>query len=352
VSDEVNEPTMLDAIALQAAAAELLGAPTYKLVLEAIAADYRAGGPSYDLLHSVEGRPVHDAIPLRLLSGLHRLALAGQAPELAAQYATCGGIPAAEVGVIAVNTIATKQILLSPAMHENVQTNETGRSRALIAGLSWLGRNYDVQEVQLFEMGASAGLNLCAGAFRFENPLSATGPQDSSITFADGWLEPFAPLSKTPRIVDLHGCDVFPIDINNDADKLKLLSFVWPDQIERFARLNKAIEIARAMDFKVDKEDAATWIARRLNSHSSGVRVAWHSIAWQYFPSATKDGVRAALSDHGSNATPENPLVWLRMEPAGATADLRATIWRGDAPTEHTLALVGYHGMDLKWLVD
>jgi len=106
------------------------------------------------------------------------------------------------------------------------------------------------------------------------------------------------------------------------------------------------------MDFKVDKEDAATWIARRLNSHSSGVRVAWHSIAWQYFPSATKDGVRAALSDHGSNATPENPLVWLRMEPAGATADLRATVWRGDAPTEHALALVGYHGMDLKWLVD
>lgn len=343
---------MLDAIALQAAAAELLGAPTYKRVLEAIADDYRTGGASHDILHSVQGRPVHDAIPLRLLSGLHRLALSGQAPELAAQYVTCGGSPTTDVGKIAVNTIAANQIPLSPAMHENVQTNETGRSRALIAGLSWLGRKYGVQEVQLFEMGASAGLNLCAGEFRFENPLGATGPHGSPIAFVDGWLEPFAPLVETPRIVDLHGCDVFPIDIKNDYDTLKLLSFVWPDQIDRFTRLKKAIEIASATNFKIDKEDAGTWIDRRLHSHSSGVRVAWHSIAWQYFPSATKDSVRSALGDHGSRATPVNPLIWLRMEPAGATADLRATVWRGDAPTDHTLALVGYHGMDLKWLAD
>lgn len=352
MTEEAIEPTMLDAIALQAGAAELLGAPTYKRILEAIADDYRSGGASYDILHSVHGRPVHDALPLRLLSGLHRLALSGHAPELAAQYVTCGGSPSADVGTIALNTIAANQILLLPAMHENVQTNETGRSRALVAGLSWLGRKYGLQEVQLFEMGASAGLNLCAGEFRFENPLSATGPQGSPITFVDGWLEPFAPLGDTPRIVDLHGCDVFPIDINNAADTLKLLSFVWPDQIERFTRLKKAIEIARTLDLKIDQEDAGSWIDRRLHSHSSGVRVAWHSIAWQYFPSATKDAVRAALGDHGSRATSANPLVWLRMEPAGATADLQATIWRGDAPTEHTLALVGYHGMDLKWLVD
>ena len=343
---------MIDAIELQAAASEHLGAPTYRLVLEAIREDYLAGGTSKTLLDSVEGRPIHDALPLRLLSGLHRLALTGVAPELAAQYRTCGGVPQPNVGSIAVKAIADNVELLRLAMLENVQTNETGRARALIAGLSWIGRRHDVSEVQLFELGASAGLNLCAGAFRFENPLGATGPEGATISFNDGWLEPFAPLSHTPEIIDLHGCDVSPIDVNHDQDRIRLLSFVWPDQTERFQRLQHAIEIARTTEFKVDEEDAGTWIDRRLKSHPAGARVAWHSIAWQYFPTSTKDAVRAALRNHGTAADSANPLFWLRMEPAGATADLRVTVWAGEEPVEHLLAKVGYHGADLQWLAD
>jgi hypothetical protein len=51
----------------------------------------------------------------------------------------------------------------------------------------------------------------------------------------------------------------------------------------------------------------------------------------------------AAHSRHG------NRLIWLRMEPAGPTADVRATVWNDDEVNELVLATVGYHGVELNW---
>ena len=43
------------------------------------------------VLAGYEGRPFGDAIALRLLGSVHRLVLAGEAPELAAFYPSVGG---------------------------------------------------------------------------------------------------------------------------------------------------------------------------------------------------------------------------------------------------------------------
>lgn len=352
MSTPETEPTILDAIDLQAAASEILGSPINKILLETIRADYLAGGASRELLDAAQGRPVHDALPLRLLSGLHRLALTGKEEALAAQYPSCGGTPTEVLGRIAIDVIERNREYLSEALTQNVQTNEVGRSRALISGLSWLRRTFSFAEVQLFEMGASAGLNLCASQFRFENTSGATGPSDSRLVFSDGWGTPTAPLSPAAEIVDMHGCDVFPINIREEEGRMRLLSFVWPDQTERFARLRAAIEIAQSAEYKIDTEDAGPWLERRLRSHANGIRVAWHSIAWQYFPQATKDYVRGVLDREGAATTENNPLVWLRMEPAGATADLRAALWMNGERSDHLLARVGYHGADVEWLAN
>jgi hypothetical protein len=59
--------------------------------------------------------------------------------------------------------------------------------------------------------------------------------------------------------------------------------------------------------------------------------------------------MRAALTHAGGRSTPEAPLAWLRMEPAGEVADLRLTSWPGGR-TE-VLATCGYHGRPVRWAV-
>ena len=345
-----NEPTILEAIDLQAAASDVLGSRFNRLLLDAIREDYLTGGIAHELLDAAVGRPVHDALPLRLLSGLHRLALTGREPTLVAQYPSCGGTPTDSLANEVVDAMNANRDYLAGALTQNVQTNEVGRSRALVAGLSWLRRRYGFEQVQLFELGASAGLNLCVSKFWYKNATGSTGPIDSPLRFDDGWGSPVAPISPAAEVVDIHGCDVAPINIRDEEGRTRLLSFVWPDQHERFARLRAAIEVAAGTEYKIDPEDAGPWLERRLRSHATGVRVVWHSIAWQYFPQTTKDHVRDVLEREGAATTAETPLIWLRMEPAGATADLQATVWHGGKSENLVLARVGYHGADIEWL--
>jgi hypothetical protein len=60
---------------------------------------------------------------------------------------------------------------------------------------------------------------------------------------------------------------------------------------------------------------------------------------------------RQALEDASITATPEKPLIWARMEPAGKVADVRVTMWRGGDPEEFLLAEIGYHGQEMNWLL-
>ena len=51
-------------------------------------------------------------------------------------------------------------------------------------------------------------------------------------------------------------------------------------------------------------------------------------------------------------ATPDAPVCWLRMEPAGEVADVRLSTWPGrdGGHDEELLATTGYHGPPVRWL--
>ena len=132
-----------------------------------------------------------------------------------------------------------------------------------------------------------------------------------------------------------------------------MLSFLWPDQTERIERLRAALDFAARVPIVLDTMDADDWLEQRLRGGpSSGVAtVVFHSIVWQYLPNTTKEKVRAVLAAAGAEASPTNPLLWLRMEPAGPLlADLRLTTWPGGA--EEVVAEVGYHGAGIRVLVN
>src|SRR4051794_7578532 len=92
---------VVEAFRTQAAACESLGSPMYGDLLARLAGDLEAGGPTGQVLQGHRDDPGPSGLALRLAGSLHRLVLAGAAPELAAYYPSVGGTWTAD-GVAAV----------------------------------------------------------------------------------------------------------------------------------------------------------------------------------------------------------------------------------------------------------
>src|SRR5881394_1370173 len=76
---------------MQAGWCAKLGSPLYSSLLERIAEDLETGGKLWIALEPYLAEPRRSLLHLRFLSALHRQALAGEFPELARCYPSCGG---------------------------------------------------------------------------------------------------------------------------------------------------------------------------------------------------------------------------------------------------------------------
>jgi hypothetical protein len=343
-----DAPSLLEVVEAQRLGCELAGSPLSAAVLAHVGAELHRGGPLREVLAPVEGRPIGEAVMLRLLAGLHLLVLDGRAPELAEHYPSVGGAPGARSALAAAIDAAVDRHVgeLTEAMTVGVQTNEPGRSATLIGGLveaARLGRPLEVLEV-----GASAGLNLRFDRYRYEGRHGALGPADSPLRFARPWLGAEPTLPDRLDVAVRAGCDLSPLDPASAADRLRLRSYVWADQLDRLARLDAALEVARALPVAVDQADAVTWLGDRLARRTPGcTTVVVHSIVLQYLPPLDRHRLLRTVEEAGARATANAPLAWLRMEPGGDQAELRLTTWPGGAA--RLLATSAYHGPPVAW---
>jgi hypothetical protein len=346
-----EEDPMLAALHAQAVSCANLGSKMYHTLFTELADDYEAGGRIYALLAGRSARPIHDAIPLRLAGAIHRVVLRGDDSRLARHYPSVGGKPGEDFGADFIGYIRDHLDEVELGLSSQVQTNEVGRSVVHLVLSHWLTK-FDIEEFDFLEVGASAGLNLnfdkfygCFGQLRM-------GDATSALRFMGDWFDNAPLVSKTgARVVQRRGVDISPIDVSDPAQELRLLSFIWPDQKARLQRIRAAIDIAKSNKPLVDSESADTWIERQLRTRHERATVVFHSIVWQYLGPDVQRRFRQALEDTALAATPEKPLIWARMEPAGKVADVRVTMWRGEEPEEFLLAEIGYHGQDMKWLL-
>ena len=114
------------------------------------------------------------------------------------------------------------------------QTNEVGRSVALLAGLFDLVAASGLRRIRLLELGASAGLNLLLDEYLFRGHSWHFGPSDSKVQFADAIAGPVHP--EPFEIVARAGCDLNPVDATTADGQLLLTSFVWPFDLDRHKR--------------------------------------------------------------------------------------------------------------------
>lgn len=340
-----EEPNLAVAMRRQAQACEALGSAQYALLIRALVADLEAGGPTADLLEGRTDQPLRDAITLRLLAAVHRIVLRGDALGLADRYASVGG----DNGPIDVqrflDVVARHHDEVVEALGQNVQTNEVARCAGLVPAFAEVARSTGLP-LTMLEVGASGGLISNWDRYHYECHGSAYGDPASAVRLGHNWADPFD-LSGVTEVRSRRACDVSPVDVSDPAARQRLLSFVWPDQRERFTTLAAALNVALAHAPRVECADAGDWIGVHLPTRATGTAtIVFHSIVWQYLARDTKDRLRSVLEHEGNRATADRPIAWVRLEPAGERADVRITTWPGGA--ERIIATCSYHGTDVR----
>jgi len=297
--------------------------------------------------HEADARA--SALALRFLGAVHRLVLEGRAPALARHYPSAGGEAGLDGAWAAFrDTLEQHRDTLRALVTSPVQTNEVGRSAALLGGFLLIARETGLP-LRLLELGASAGLNLRWDHYRYEQGDAGWGDRASPVRLVDVFPDGFPPGGRRCRVVERAGCDPLPLDPCSAEGQITLLSYLWADQRERIALLRGALEVARRVPAAVDASGAPAWLAARLAAPAPGVAsVVFHSIVMQYLSAADRRRVASVLAEAGGRATGRAPLAWLRMEPGGEQAEVRLTLWPGGS--ERLIASAGFHGRPVRWL--
>lgn len=292
------------------------------------------------------GDPYADALPVRVAAGLNALVRGGHLPRLAAQFPPHD--PDADFDAALAEALRDDRLLAW--LDGAPQTNEVGRSGVLMPGLMTIAAATGLP-LALFELGASAGLNLRLDDYRYTLGSVDCGNPAGRVRLTPSWEGP-PPPDAPVRVVARRGVDLSPIDVRDAVARDRLLAYVWPEQAERIARLEAALTAAATDLPPVDAGDAAAWVEAHVAPVTGRCGVVFHSIASQYFPPDTQSRIAAHLAAEGARATADAPLAWLRYEFDNAVtsvpATLRLTLWPGGE--DRLLAHAHPHGASVQWL--
>lgn len=306
----------------QAAFCEIYGSPFTGQLIRRFADDLERGGPVAALVADWPTNPRADALSLRLAGALHAAALSRD-PALAALY------PPAQpnwrmddIWPVARAFLARERDWVAEFIQSAPQTNEVRRSIALLAAFLAFAKTWS-GPIDMLELGASAGLNLNWDRFRYKTASWSWGAKSPVVIDTD-WSGPSPAVDARPNVRRRAACDLNPLDINDSAQRLRLRAYIWPDQPERLARFDGAVDLARQAEVRVERAEASSWLAQKLAVRArDAATIVYHSIFLQYPPRETRAAIAAAIKEAGEAATPEAPLAWVRLEPEAVTDAVR-----------------------------
>lgn len=333
-----------EAFRAQARACEALDSPFTGRVLNVIANNLARDTPVGRRILSWPGdiSASGDAVPLRLAGALHALVLSKRDMKLAAAWRTPDSVTDAALWSTVDGALRRFQEFVLAFLEHPPQTNEVGRSAALIAVARWLG-----MPLALSELGASAGLNLLWDRYALEVAGRRYGPGNAPVTLRPDWDGP-PPARAAPRVHERAGVDRNPLD--PVSDRLRVLAYVWADQTERLERAEAALDAATRDPAPVAKGDAVDWLAERLKTKRPGrLHLVYHTLTWQYLSPQQRERATALLEEAGAESSEDAPLAHFGLENDGDGdgGALTLQLWPGG----HAMAMgrADFHGRWLRW---
>lgn len=294
--------------------------------------------------------PDEDALALRLCGSLHALVLSDTDAELTKAYPP-HKVPDTTLQTALAASISRYDAWLCDNLAHPPQTNEVARAAMLLPGFLAICREFRLP-LAVREIGSSAGLNLLFDRFHYRYGAICVGDRHSPVQFAPRVQRQTLPLDGSLYVMSRKGSDIAPIDITNSSERLRLASYVWPDQTDRMQRQAAAIGLLSEEPFTLQRVDAPTFVAAELaNRPSNAVFVLFHSIMWQYMPEGSRSRIESMLETAGNRGGA--PIAWLRMEPLSRQhgyATLRLTLWPNGETRD--LARCDYHGRWIEWVAD
>ncbi|WP_156257124.1 DUF2332 family protein, partial [Sandarakinorhabdus oryzae] len=206
------EGAVAAAFARQAAFCRLFAAPLTGLVCEAAISALDDSSATGRRIASWPGEPMADALMMRVTGAFNLLVRAGRAPALQPLY------PPAALPDVATLAAAIRTTLADPALDRAVhdfldsppQTNEVARAGVLFPGVMAAVAACDGLPVRLFELGASAGLNLNMDRFAYQLGAATAGDASSPVQLAPDWSGQPPPLAPV-TVVARSGVDISPL---------------------------------------------------------------------------------------------------------------------------------------------
>ncbi len=326
------------------------GAPITALVCQALCEllDTTRGGTTMLRVRKWAGPALADALPLRIAGGLHALHLSGEEPNLAPIYE---GLDPNNATQLVADALERHEPFMMPWLDGPPQTNEAGRSASFAAAFLWLVDRGLPPDIELFELGSSAGINLMMRRYRYDLGGATVGPANSGMRLTPEWRGDPPPVGSFD-IIGAEGCDVAPVDLTDPAQAMRLKAYIWPEFTERFHRMDAAIEAANRFPPEIVRSTAGAFLAERLGrAQAPGTtRVVMHSVVWQYIAREERERIVAMMESAGAEASKDRPLAWVSLEANRDTHrhELAVTYWPG-GENGTKLANAHPHGEWVEW---
>ncbi|MEZ5987575.1 MAG: DUF2332 domain-containing protein [Planctomycetota bacterium] len=254
--------------------------------------------------------------------------------------------------------VAAHRADVTALMHaRRTQTNEVGRCGPLLTAMP-------PGPLALVEVGASAGLNLMLDRYRYDyGGGRELGDPGSRVRIRCRLRGSGVPTLHLPEVVWRRGLDLDPVDVREQARSRWLLACVWPEHVERRARLEAALAQCRRDPPRVDRGDLCDDLEAVLaEAPSDATLVVFHSAVLWYQTAERRQRFVELLAGWGR----DRELVHVSSEDPGVIADVevppsevdglrvllvRTRYGRG-RPERRLLGVAHAHGAELEWLGD
>lgn len=166
-----------------------------------------------------------DALALRVTAGLHALAIKNIDPAWSALYPPAAMPDSSVLAPALDEVISHHDEALLKWLDLPPQTNEVGRSAALMSGLVYLAGRHGLA-FSLYELGSSGGLNLVLDRYAYTLGKTQAGVE-SAVHLKPAWSGPSPALAEV-RVLARRGVDQAPVDIGTAFGRERLAAYVCP----------------------------------------------------------------------------------------------------------------------------